>query len=187
MKNTTFRQSLRFAVPMLAMLGLCSAPALAGGDKATLKRGAYLVGYGGCADCHMPFKMGPAGPEKDTARGLSGHPDNLQLPAPPKLDNEWNWAGAAPMTAFSGPWGISYSANLTPDRETGIGSWTEKDFIKVMKTGQHVSGRPIMPPMPWQSVAVLSERDLRAIFAYLMAQPAVKNKVAEYQPPIAAR
>jgi hypothetical protein len=91
------------------------------------------------------------------------------------------------MTAFAGPWGTTYAANLTPDRETGIGGWSAGDFIKAMKTGQHFGGgRPILPPMPWQALAGLTERDLQAIYAYLMAQPAVKNKVADYQP-LAAR
>ena len=156
---------------------------------ANVQRGAYLVSLGGCVDCHTPFKMGPNGPEKDMARGLSGHPEALQLSPPPRLEGaDWTWVGSASMTAFSGPWGMSYAANLTPDRETGIGRWTAKDFIKAMKTGQHVGGgRPILPPMPWQALAGLKERDLQAIYAYLMAQPAVKNKVVEYQPAIAQR
>lgn len=155
-----------------------------GHDAALIKRGALLVGIGGCMDCHMPFKMGPNGPEKDMARGLSGHPEALKLPAPPKLEAEWNWAGSASMTAFVGPWGVTYSANLTPDRETGIGQWRERDFIESMRTGKHLGvTRPIMPPMPWQALSRLPEKDLKAIYAYLMAQPAVKNKVPEYAPP----
>jgi len=153
-------------------------------DTSQIKRGARLVAFGGCADCHIPFKMGPNGPEKDVARGLSGHPEDLRLPPSPKLDNAWNWAGSASMTAFVGPWGTTYAANLTPDRETGIGAWREKDFIQAMRTGKHVGvARPILPPMPWQSVASLPDKDLRAIFAYLTAQPSVKNKVPDYLPP----
>ena len=155
-----------------------------GSNPAQLKRGALLVGIGGCVDCHTPFKMGPNGPEKDMARGLSGHPEQLRLGSPPKLDSDWNWAGSATMTAFVGPWGTTYAANLTPDRETGIGAWTEKDFVQAMRTGKHVGvARPIMPPMPWQAVGQLPDSDLRAIHAYLKAQPAVKNKVPEYAPP----
>lgn len=189
MQNTPIRQRLP---QTLLLAGLCAAfslPALAGGDKEAIKRGAYLVTFGGCGDCHMPFKMGPNGPEKDFARGLSGHPDGLSMAPPPKLDSpDWNWAGSATMTAFNGPWGISYASNLTPDKETGIGAWTAQDFIGVLQSGKHLgSERPIMPPMPWQALAQLKERDLKAIYAYLMAQPAVKNKVATYQPPVAAR
>jgi hypothetical protein len=128
--------------------------------------------------------MGPKGPEKDTARGLSGHPEDLRLPPPPKLEGPWNWAGSATMTAFAGPWGISYAANLTPDGDSGIGNWREKDFIQTMRTGKHLGvARPILPPMPWQALGSLPESDLRAIFAYLKAQPAVKNKVPGPVPP----
>lgn len=164
-----------------------SLSAQAEGRDAALKRGALLVKIGGCQDCHTPFKMGPNGPEKDVARGLSGHPEELRLPTPPKLEAAWNWAGSATMTAFVGPWGQTYAANLTPDRETGIGAWTEKEFIQAMRTGKHVGvARPILPPMPWQAVGALPDNDLRAVFAYLKAQPAVKNKVPDYVPPAAA-
>lgn len=156
-------------------------------NQGQIKRGAYLVGIGGCADCHTPLKMGAKGPEKDTSRGLSGHPESLRLPPPPKLDGDWNWAGSATMTAFAGPWGITYAANLTPDRETGMGKWKEGDFIQAMRTGKHAGvGRPIQPPMPWHVLAGLPEQDLRAIFSYLMAQPPVKNRVPEYAPPAGA-
>lgn len=152
-----------------------------------VKRGAQLVAFGGCVDCHTPFKLGPNGPEKDMARGLSGHPSELVLPPPPKVEGAWNWAGSASNTAFVGPWGTTYASNLTPDRDTGIGTWREKDFIHSMRAGQHLgAGRPILPPMPWQSVRTLSDKDLRALFAYLKAQPAVKNKVPEYAPPAPA-
>lgn len=175
---------------LTAAILACAAVSLsaqAEGREAALKRGALLVKVGGCQDCHTPFKMGPNGPEKDVARGLSGHPEDLRLPTPPKLEAAWSWAGSATMTAFVGPWGQTYAANLTPDRETGIGAWTEKEFIQAMRTGRHVGvARPILPPMPWQAVGALPDKDLRAVFAYLKAQPAVKNKVPDYVPPAAA-
>ena len=172
----------RTAIASLSLVVLSFAAAAA--DSALVKRGALLVGIGGCADCHTPFRMGANGPEKDLARGLSGHPDGLALPPPPALSAEWNWAGSATMTAFAGPWGTSYAANLTPDRESGIGAWKEKDFIGAMRSGKHLGvARPILPPMPWQALAGLPEKDLRAIYAYLMAQPAIRNKVPEPLPP----
>lgn len=154
------------------------------GDAGLIKRGAQLAAFGGCADCHTPFKMGANGPEKDIARGLSGHPAELVLPPPPKVDGAWNWAGSASMTAFVGPSGTTYASNLTPDRDTGIGAWREEDFIRAMRTGKHLgAGRPILPPMPWQAVGSLPDKDLRALFAYLKAQPAVNNKVPDHVPP----
>jgi mono/diheme cytochrome c family protein len=153
-------------------------------SAASIERGATLVGVGGCMDCHTPFRMGPNGPEKDLARGLSGHPQEMALPPPPVLDAAWNWAGSASTTAFVGPWGISYASNLSPDRETGIGTWHVDTFIRAMRSGKHLGvGRPIMPPMPWQALGKLPDEDLRAMFAYLMAQPPVRNQVPDYAPP----
>jgi len=131
--------------------------------------------------------MGANGPERDISRGLSGHPEAVKLPPPPLVGAEWNWVGSATTTAFAGPWGITYAANLTPDRETGIGNWKEKDFINTLRTGKHLGvARPILPPMPWQGLAGLPEKDLLAIYAYLMAQPAIRNKVPDYVPPAMA-
>lgn len=187
MNHRLITQSALFAAALASGLIQSGAAFADNGNAARIKRGAFLVAAGDCVTCHTPFRMGANGPEKDMARGLSGHPENLRLAPPPKLDNDWNWAGSATMTAFIGPWGTTYAANLTPDRETGIGSWKEKDFVQAMRTGKHVGvARPIMPPMPWQAVGTLPDYDLRAIYAYLMAQPAVKNKVPEYAPPATA-
>ena len=143
-------------------------------------RGKYLVTVGGCNDCHTPWKMGEKGPEPDMARLLSGHPQDVALPPPPASEGPWIWHGAGVMTAFAGPWGVSYGMNLTPDEETGIGIWTEEIFVKAMRTGQHWQGnRPILPPMPWQNIATMTDEDLSAVFAYLKSIPPVKNKVPE--------
>jgi hypothetical protein len=79
---------------------------------------------------------------------LSGHPEQLKLPPPPKLpEGPWVWLGAGTNTAFSGPWGITYSPNLTPDQNTGLGIWTEEKFVRAMKLGKHMGqSRQIMPP-----------------------------------------
>jgi hypothetical protein len=74
--------------------------------------------------------------------------------------------------------------NLTPDKDTGLGSWTEQNFIEAMRTGKHMGkGRPILPPMPWQAIGQLPDEDLKALFAYLKTVPAVKNKIMEPTPP----
>jgi mono/diheme cytochrome c family protein len=183
---SNFNQSAVAAIAVV--LALFSHAAFAEGrDASLIKRGELLVGVGGCVDCHTPFKMGANGPEKDMSRGMSGHPESVHLPPPPALGNEWNWAGSATGTAFVGPWGTTFAANLTPDRETGIGSWKEKEFIQAMRTGKHIGvARPILPPMPWQALAGLPEKDLQAIYAYLMAKPVIKNKVPDYMPPAGA-
>lgn len=152
--------------------------------KADIARGAYLVNGSGCADCHMPMKLGPRGPEPDVARGMSGHPQGLVLPPPPAPQGPWVWGGAASNTAFYGPWGVSYAINLTPDAQTGLGPWTADQFVAAMKNGKHAgSGRPILPPMPWQALSQLTDADLRAMFAYLKSLPPVRNEVPAPQAP----
>lgn len=144
-----------------------------------VERGAYLVRTMGCNDCHTPWKMGPKGPEMDMSRALTGHPQDLKLPPAPSLpDGPWIATVAATMTAWSGPWGVSFTANLTPDKETGLGDWTEEMFIKTMRTGLHQGkGRPILPPMPYFTVAALTDPDIKDLFAYLQSLPPVKNRV----------
>ena len=118
--------------------------------KPNVEHGAYLVKTMGCNDCHTPLKMGPKGPEPDMTRALTGHPADLKMPPPPVLpEGPWGWVAASTNTAFAGPWGVSFTANLTPDKETGLGDWTEDMFIKTMRTGLHQGkGRQILPPMP---------------------------------------
>jgi hypothetical protein len=159
-------------------------PALAGDPSPQVKRGQFIVQSGGCNDCHTPLKMGPKGPEPDMSRMLSGHPENIVLPPPPPLTEVWNNVGSATNTAYAGPWGITYAINLTPDVETGIGKWRERDFIQAIKSGKHMGvGRPIQPPMPWQAYGHLSDSDLKAAFAYLRSIPPIRNRVPEYVPP----
>jgi hypothetical protein len=70
--------------------------------------------------------------------------------------------------------------NLTPDENTGLGIWTEEMFVRAMRTGRHMgASRPILPPMPWQSLAGLEDADLQAIYAYLRSLPPIKNRVPE--------
>ena len=151
--------------------------------RTIVKRGEYLVRYGGCNDCHTPLKFGPNGPEPDMSRQLSGHPEDTKLPPPDLKPGPW-FAATAGMTAWTGPWGISYAANLTPDSNTGMGIWTEDMFLKAMRTGKHMgAGREILPPMPWQSLGSLTDDDLKAVFAYLKSIPAIKNRVPDPLPP----
>ncbi len=146
-------------------------------------RGQYLVTVGGCNDCHTPFKPGPHGPEPDLARRLSGHPADLALPPAPAADGPWIWFGAATNTAFAGPWGVTFAANLTP-HETGLGVWTEDIFIRALRTGKHMgAGRPILPPMPAANYGQMTDADLKAVFAYLRSLPPVANAVPDWRPP----
>jgi len=156
------------------------APAQREAKPQTLvQRGEYLVRFGDCSACHTPLKFGPNGPEPDLTKFLSGHPADTKLPPPELKPGPW-FAATAGMTAWAGPWGISYAANLTPDVNTGLGIWTEEMFLRAMRTGKHMgAGRPILPPMPWQAAANLTDADLKAMFAYLQSLPAIANRVPE--------
>lgn len=164
--------------PLVVLLVAHQAQAGAPGPS-VIRRGAYLVQIAGCNDCHTPLKMGPKGPVPDMTRMLSGHPEGLKMPPAPKLpEGPWGWTGAATLTAFAGPWGVSFAANLTPDPQTGLGQWTEAQFLQMVRTGRHLGqGRPILPPMPVPSLQAASESDLKAIFAYLKSIPPVMNRV----------
>src|SRR5262249_28499708 len=151
-----------------------------------LERGAYLVKIMGCNHCHTLYKLGPRGPEPDLARQLSGHPAELVMPKAPALGaGPWAWAAAATNTAFAGPWGVSFTANLTPDPEPGRGRGPPETFTPTMRTGRHGGkGRPVLPPMPVETLAPLEASDILALFAYPQPLPPVKNRVpAPVDPP----
>jgi hypothetical protein len=144
-----------------------------------VKRGAYLVSIMGCNDCHTPKKMGPQGPEFDTDRLLSGHPADMPVAKYDTMTAR-NWILFNQiLTNYVGPWGISYSANLTPD-STGIGNWTEQQFFKAIREGKYKgldNTRPLLPPMPWQEYRNATDEDLRAVFAYLKSNKPIRNIV----------
>ena len=177
-----------FAVALIAFSGALagavsdSRPSTATPPNAArIERGAYLVKTMGCHDCHTPWKMGPNGPEQDMSRALTGHPQDLVLPPAPVLPpGPWTWVAAGTNTAFAGPWGVSFTMNLTPDPETGLGSWTEEMFIQAMRTGRHEGkGRPIKPPMPYFVVANLNDEDIKSLFAYLQSLKPVRNRIPQ--------
>jgi len=186
--------TLRFSTPAtlitaaLSMaLGVPPSAAQAA-DTKQLERGRYLVTLAACNDCHTPLKMGANGPEPDMSRMLSGHPESLAMPPAPQLPaGPWMTVVSATNTAWSGPWGTSYTANLTPDAETGLGRWTLRDFKETLRSGRHLGrGRPILPPMPVAMYRHLSDADMEAIYAYLRSVPAVKNRVPEPVAPSAS-
>ena len=153
----------------------------AGGEKALIDRGLYLVTVAGCNDCHSPKKMTPNGPVPDETRLLSGHPADEKLPDVPTNiigPDKWGAITNNNLTGWFGPWGTSYTSNLTPDNETGTGNWNEDFFIKILRTGKFMgAGRDILPPMPWYDYAKLTDADLKAIFAYLKSLKPVMNQV----------
>lgn len=122
-----------------------------------VKRGAYLVVVAGCDDCHTPGGFYGA---QDHTRRLSG--------------SELGW---------NGPWGTSYPRNLTPDVATGLGSWSEHDIVKALRTGVRPDGSVLLPPMPWPNYAQLSDEDAFAIAAYLKSLPPIAHRAPPVLPP----
>jgi len=119
------------------------------GDLVVL--GKYLVTMGSCTDCHTPWK------------GM-------------KQDMSMFMAGGPPHKGF---WGTTYAANITPDKDTGIGNKSDKEIIAILREG---TSRP--PMNLWSPYYKrMSDNDLKALIAYLRSIPAIRNKVPEPEPP----
>ncbi len=152
-----------------------------------IERGKYLTTIGGCNDCHTTKIFGQGEPRLDMERLMAGHPADASIPPVDAATVQSGWVlMSMDVTAFVGPWGVSYAANLTPDKQTGIGAWSRDVFIASMRNGKHMgSGRPILPPMPWQGIAMATDEDLTAIYEFLMSLPPVHNPVPAPLPPTA--
>jgi mono/diheme cytochrome c family protein len=125
---------------------------VAAATEAQVKRGKYLVAVISCGDCH-------------TEGALAGKPD-LEHPL----------GGSSIGFAVPGL-GIFYGANLTPDAETGLGSWSNAQIVAALTKGERPDGRMLAPIMPWRSFAHLTPKDAEAIAVYLKSLPPVKHKV----------
>jgi mono/diheme cytochrome c family protein len=117
-----------------------------------VRRGEYLARIMDCAGCH-------------TGGALAGKPD-------PAL----HLAGSAIGFELPG-FGVVYPPNLTPDPETGLGSWSDTDVINAVRTGTRPDGRELAPVMPWRSYAALTDEDARALAAYLKSLQPVRHAV----------
>lgn len=163
-----------------------TAEAAAPSEADIVKRGEYLSNILGCDDCHTPKTMTPQGPVPDMARRFMGHPADEPFSAADKkelIQSQFVAVFSPGMTAAAGPWGVSYAANITPD-DTGIGTWTEAQFIKAIREGKSkgMEGtRPILPPMPWPSYKNMTDEDLKALFAYLKTIKPINNVVPNPQ------
>jgi mono/diheme cytochrome c family protein len=119
-------------------------------DKAA--RGSYLVNsIMGCTDCHTPVDPVTGAPQMD--RYLAGR------------------------QPYEGPWGIVYGGNITPDNETGIGTWSEEEIIRAITSGVSKDGRRLIL-MPWFNYVTLKAEDAEAVAYYLKnVLPAVNNEI----------
>ena len=123
--------------------------------------GAYLFTAAACADCHTP---------QDKGAPMKG------------LENAGGFA-------FKFPGGTTYSSNITPDKETGIGNWNEERFVNRFKMFADSSYQPaavaadgFQTVMPWGMYSKMKKEDLAAIYAYLQTIRPVKNEVARFKP-----
>jgi mono/diheme cytochrome c family protein len=146
-------------VTSVAMISCAGAPqgtpAMTAEQK--IERGRRVVYTSGCVDCHTP---GTFYGTPDTTRMLSG--------------TELGWEG---------PWGVSYPRNLTPDMETGLGTWSEDDIVRAVRQGVRPDNTPLLPPMPWPMYAHLTDEDAYALAAYLKSLPPIVHKVPDVIPP----
>ncbi len=151
-------------------------PEAAASPATSVKRGEQLTMLGGCHDCHTP-KL--ANGQLDMSRMLSGHPADAPL-AP---DGKGGVSTNLMLTSWKGPWGMTLTRNITPDKDTGIGTWTLADFKKTIRTGVNPKGEVLMPPMPIPTLQNLPEQDLEAIYNYLMTVKPIHNAVGKVAPP----
>jgi hypothetical protein len=160
-----------------------------GGYETQVQWGEHLITVGGCGDCHTPKKMTPMGPVDDSSLLLSGHPAGFPIPEiDRKLSESKGLVTTQTLTFWIGPWGISYSANLTPD-STGLLAWTENQFINCLRNGvsKGITGnRPLLPPMPWPVIKHATDNELKAMFAFLKTIKPIKNIVPQPTPPASA-
>ena len=156
-------------------------------SAAQTERGKELTDEWHCNFCHTPEVAGPDGKAiPDPDRVFSGHPADEEVPEIGDMimgtAEYMEFLDNLDSTVWASDDRLVFSANITPDNETGIGLWTEEQFIETMRSGRHMGlGRRILYPMPWQELGELDNADLIAIYAYLQTVNPVENQVP---PPI---
>lgn len=142
----------RIAGSIIAVVFLSAAKHSSATDLATVTRGRYLVEVAGCAHCHTP---GHFRGKEDATRELAGSDVGFEVPG----------AGT-----YVGP-------NLTPDRDTGLGRWSDEQVELAIRAGVRPDGRVLSQVMPWPNFAHMSDVDVNALVAYLRSLKPVVNKV----------
>jgi mono/diheme cytochrome c family protein len=151
-KRTLLAVAVAVAAAAAMTMALLPLSAAVGADPAAIARGKYLVTIAGCNDCHTPgYFLG----KPDMARFLGGSDVGFELPG---------------LGVFHGP-------NLTPDKTTGLGGWTDAQIVAALQKGVRPDGRMLAPIMPWHAFAALTKQDADAIVAFLRSLPAVANQV----------
>jgi mono/diheme cytochrome c family protein len=136
---------------LTAMVALVATPTLVRSDR-VFSRGEYLARIMDCAGCHTP---GALTGKPDQGRNLAGSEIGFHIP----------------------DLGYFYPPNLTPDRQTGLGAWSEADIVRAVRTGVRPDGRMLAPVMPWHSYAALTDADAQALAGYLRRLPPIYHAV----------
>jgi mono/diheme cytochrome c family protein len=123
-----------------------------GAEPQPMTWGQYLVELSGCGHCHTP---GHFRGKEDASRELGGSDVGFEVPG---------------VGTFVGP-------NLTPDKETGLGKWTDQQIAAAIRSGVRPDGRVLSPVMPWPNFNHMSDTDVQAIITYLRTLKPVRNKV----------
>lgn len=120
--------------------------------QSPIERGRYLVeGIAACGNCHTP--KGPQGP----------------------VPGKHLAVGFEIAEAF----GVAVTPNITSDRVTGIGAWSDAEIIRAIREGKGRGGHTLGPPMPYEFYRGIADTDVKAIVAYLRTVPPVENRVAK--------
>jgi mono/diheme cytochrome c family protein len=145
------RISARIALVTASVIAVTAFMAMA--DDSQIARGKYLVTFGGCNDCHTPgYFFG----KPDMSRFLGGSDVGFEIPG---------------EGVFVGP-------NITPDKQTGIGSWSREQIVKAITGGERPDGRILTPIMPWHAFAAFTADDAMAIAVFLQSLKPVSHQVA---------
>ncbi len=151
---------------MLWSGGVAASPPL---QDDPVTRGKYLANIAGCVDCHTPLvpQFDPKNPNDLQKLAFS----NREV-----LDTSARLLGGGQPFDL-GPGGVIFSRNLTPDKESGLGDWTDDEIKTAIRTGQSRKGNVLHPLMPYHVFNSMADGDVSAIVAYLRSVPPVKNSV----------
>ena len=170
--------ALAIALGVVVSVSQSAGQGTRGGGGSPVERGKYLVNITGCHDCHSPKK--DAAGHIDETRILSGRPSTTTVPS--TMPGEIHTA--LDLTAWTGPWGTTNASNLTPDTMTGLlaRKYNEASFVAMFRTGKKPSGVGVLPPMPYEMYANMTDDDLKAIWAYLQTIKPIRNQVPANAP-----
>lgn len=141
----------RLGSAAVVMVALLTGGAAAKADD-SVARGKYLVAVMGCGDCHTP---GVFLGKPDFAHALSGSDVGFEVPG----------------------LGIHWGPNLTSDPETGLGKWTEQEIITAFTRGITPDGTRLIPTMPYNDFAQLTQQDQHAVAVFLQSLPPIRHAV----------